>query len=472
MMVKQLLSAIQKDPDRIVMEDGSPCSMTAGQFEDAVRRSASFWNTYFLSKGHHVGIAADNSVMWFVQAMGIIASGNVAVAYNFNYSDEDMLEQAELTDTEVMLCGEDEIGAFAACRKRVPFLTFSEAFGDTPGEVEERKPDDLVFLLFSSGTAGDGIKAVMLTNGNITAQCPYLLATPSVGEGVLIPHPMYHIAGLMITYRQLIRGDRIVVSTPKDMLRDIRRFGPSSVCGVPGMVQSVLKRPELMYRADGSQKLRKFFCSGALLQKEVRQELHERHIEIENVYGMTETAGAVSSYPCRDGSCGMPEPQNEVRIENGEIWIRGGNVMPGYYHNDEATKRILRNGWLCTGDMGRLDEDGYLYVTGRKKNVIVLSNGENVCPEELEEKLYQCPQITECRVYGADDMLCAQIYSADKETVSSVKERVIRAWVSRLNRELPTTHRIVRLDIRDTELEKTATGKIKRTRMEACEEKV
>ena len=184
----------------------------------------------------------------------------------------------------------------------------------------------------------------------------------------------------------------------------------------------------------------------------------------------------------RIGSVGKIFPSVEVKIDNpneegiGEIVAKGPNVMLGYYENEEATNEVLKDGWFYTGDLGYLDKDGYLFITGRKKDVIVLKNGKNVYPEELETLVARIDGVKECMVYGkpeendeADLKICVKIvYDAEemKEVYGVEKEEDIssKLWekVKEINKEMPTYKYIREIIFTQEELIKTTTQKVKR----------
>jgi len=197
-------------------------------------------------------------------------------------------------------------------------------------------------------------------------------------------------------------------------------------------------------------------------------------------YGITECSPLVAvNRPGkeRDHSVGTPVYGCQVKIDlsegetTGEILVKGENVMLGYYNNEEATKEVFTDdGWFCTGDIGYMDKDGYIYITGRKKNVIILSNGKNVFPEEIEEYLSEVEEIAECVVLGrkndANDIVITAIIYPDMTKFEGKGEEEILAFmksaVNSVNRKLPTFKHVHDVELRDTEFEKTTTRKIKR----------
>ena len=156
----------------------------------------------------------------------------------------------------------------------------------------------------------------------------------------------------------------------------------------------------------------------------------------------------------RAGSIGLPLPGVEVRIIDGEICVRGDSVMAGYFEDEASTREVMEDGWFHTGDLGRMDDDGFLYMTGRKKNLIILSNGENVSAEELEEKIMRIGNVEEVVVSAEDNAITAEIYAEDRSGIDDA--------VAALNRQLPPFKRIAKVRYRLEEFEKTTTRKIKR----------
>ena len=156
------------------------------------------------------------------------------------------------------------------------------------------------------------------------------------------------------------------------------------------------------------------------------------------------------------GSVGCINPGIECRIVNGEIQLKGETLFLGYYKDDAATEEAFDNGWFKTGDLGYLDKDGLLYITGREKNLIILSNGKNVSPEELESKLHdEIPEIKEVLVYGENDQLTAEIYTGSDR--NAIQQKILT-----MNRSLPPYKEITQVKFRDNEFDKTTTKKIVR----------
>ena len=266
--------------------------------------------------------------------------------------------------------------------------------------------------------------------------------------------------------------------------------------GMTRRVRALMKASSAMHRAgidirrklfkqilDGlGGNLRYIICGGAPLSPELVRDFDAFGIEICEGYGITECSPliAVNRHgKVRLRSVGQPVDNCEVRIADpsadgtGEIEARGRNVMLGYFGNEEATAEVFtEDGWFRTGDVGCMDADGYIYITGRKKNIIILSNGKNIFPEGIEEHLYTSPLIGECVVIGrknsaGDTRITAVIYPSDEAVELEGKSEeeklaLIRDAVNTINRSLPVYKQVRDVELRSEEFEKTTTRKIKR----------
>lgn len=374
-------------------------------------------------------------------------------------------------------------------------------------------------LLFTSGTTGTS-KGVMLSHANLVASVNAASRGTIFGPDNTFVDllPMHH--SYEITCGHLgaanLGGTVYINDSLKNTLRSITTFKPDSLIVVPlyvetmhkriwaeiarkGMtrrVRALMKASSAMHRAgidirrklfkqilDGlGGNLRYIICGGAPLSPELVRDFDAFGIEICEGYGITECSPliAVNRHgKVRLRSVGQPVDNCEVRIADpsadgtGEIEARGRNVMLGYFGNEEATAEVFtEDGWFRTRDVGCMDADGYIYITGRKKNIIILSNGKNIFPEEIEEHLYTSPLIGECVVIGrknsaGDTRITAVIYPSDEAVELEGKSEeeklaLIRDAVNTINRSLPVYKQVRDVELRSEEFEKTTTRKIKR----------
>lgn len=233
--------------------------------------------------------------------------------------------------------------------------------------------------------------------------------------------------------------------------------------------------------------VRLFIAGGAAPDPKTALGLREFGFTFLQGYGLTETSPILALNKLnlfKDNAAGIPLPNVEIKINNpdsdgvGEIYAKGKNVMLGYYRNESLTKEAFDDGWFKTGDLGCFDEDGFLHISGRKKNVIIANNGKNVFPEEIEDILNRSPFIQECMVYGEkdskhDEIIAAQIFTdteafieySEKNSVNISQElvhKLISDEVKKVNAELSSFKQIKKFYIREKEFEKTTTQKVKR----------
>lgn len=210
-------------------------------------------------------------------------------------------------------------------------------------------------------------------------------------------------------------------------------------------------------------RLRIMVVGGAYIEPKLLRDFETWGITIVQGYGITECAPVISCNTDRYrkyASVGKVVTGSEVRIVEKEIWVRGPIVMKGYYKNPQETEQVFDGEWFKTGDLGYLDQDNWLYITGRKKNLIILPNGENVSPEELEQKMLRFPYVKEVVVSEKAGQIQAEVF-LDQETEPKAEVKIQEDMMI-LNKSLPNYKKIAKLVVREQEFEKTTTKKIKR----------
>ncbi|MDE5608440.1 MAG: AMP-binding protein [Muribaculaceae bacterium] len=373
------------------------------------------------------------------------------------------------------------------------------------------KTDELMLINYTSGSTGFS-KGVMLTYGNLMSnaqfaidEIPYL----HPDDRMLSMLPMAHMYGLLVELLfPLMKGAYVSflgrVPSPKILLDAFAEVKPKIIIAVPlviekivtGKIFPVLKRPAmrlltsipgirgLIYKKIRKQmidafggNLRMVVIGGAALAGEVERFLRKIHFPYTVGYGMTECAPLIA-YASPDvfkaRSCGLTVTRMETRIDSpdpehipGELWVRGANVMQGYYKNPEATEAVFKDGWMNTGDMCVKDADGFIYIKGRSKTMILGPSGQNIYPEEIEGVLNHMPLVAESIVVDRDGTLVALVV-ADEDTIRRLKLRPDQVTaqmdenIVQLNKEMPSFARIKSIELQAEPFEKTPKHSIKR----------
>lgn len=409
------------------------------------------------------------------------------------------------------------------------FLSFDLAFnsgrslleaGNTEFDKIEINPDEMKILLFTSGTTGNA-KGVCLSQRNICSNLLSIYGIVKVRRNDLFLSilPIHHTYECTIGFLLPLYGGASIAFCDglRYITNNISEYHPSVVLCVPLLLENMHKKiiksinsgiPEKYQKKNENPfpdlplfmkpivkskvknslggRIRVFIVGAAAMNPEIIKDFNGLGLKTLQGYGLTECSPLVAGntdYFSKVDSCGLPIPKVEYKIDSpneegvGEIIVKGPNVMLGYYNNPEETNKVLIDGWFHTGDLGKIDSDGYLYITGRCKSVIVTKNGKNIYPEEVEYYLNDSPLISEVLVSGIqkdnDDetYVNAQIFpniDAMKETlkgsVPSKEEifKMISDVVQNVNSKLPNYKHIKSFIIRDEEFEKTTTKKIKR----------
>lgn len=405
------------------------------------------------------------------------------------------------------------------------FIKFkSNGFSGLP----QRRYDDTMSLIFTSGTTGDP-KGVMLTDKNFAANAEAIVKLNVLNskDVVLLLLPLHHCFSFTATLlAPLCAGAEIVFQLSlkgPDILEAMNVNGVTKMAGVPQLYsifdKNIMAKTQkigifgriafnILYKLSGfiydktgliagklffrkikaafGGKFQYFVSGGAKLDPDVSRRMILLGLEIIEGYGLTETAPVLSLNPygaIKIGSCGKPFPEVEIKIDNpdkdniGEIIARGPNIMKGYYKHEDATREVIKEGWFHTGDLGYLDKDGYLFITGRAKDVIVMASGKNVYPEEVEKHYLQCPYVSEMCVMGANsDSIDGKIEKLRAIVVPNYKllreqnitncSHQIKCAFEELALKVPTYMRINDFKIISEELPRTRLGKLKRNEIQ------
>jgi long-chain acyl-CoA synthetase len=423
------------------------------------------------------------------------------------------LDAKAMPDVALFVCVDN--GEFLHCR--IPGLTpvhRSEPVSCTRGELRFHRetPDELAVLNYTSGTTGFS-KGVMIPYRSLWSNTQYaadVLPFVHSGDTFVSMLPMAHMYGLAFEILNGInKGCHIHflprVPNPKSVMESLAKVRPVLIIAVPLIIEKIvrnhvfplLRRPVIrtLYRVPGLKQLIgkiirrrlnaafggrfvEIVIGGAAINKEIEAFLKSIRFHYTVGYGMTE-CGPLVAYEqwdtYRQGSVGRIVDRMEMKIDSpdpqreaGEILVRGMNNMLGYYKNPEATAGMfLPDGWMRTGDLGTIDRDGFLYIRGRSKALILSSNGQNIYPEEIESLLNGLPYVAESLVATRKDKLVALIFpdreQAGKNNLSPADlQAVMHDNLNRLNRQLPVYSKVAAVELRDAPFEKTPKQSIKR----------
>ncbi len=431
---------------------------------------------------------------------------------NLNESKiEDVVSAINLVDFELLFSRNEAISNSR--------LRLNELFGKkypnrfTPADVEyhQDSPDELALINYTSGSTGFS-KGVMLPYRSIWSNikfCIENLKFLKAGDKFISMLPMAHMYGLAVeVLHPIAKGGHIHFLTrtpsPKIIMDAFAEIKPKLIVAVPLIIEKIIKtkvfplldKPlikvmlhvpfvdqQLLNKVKGKLhetfggNLQEMIIGGAALNKDVEQFLRRIDFPYTVGYGMTECGPLISYSSWQDAkytSCGKVVERMEARVDSndpenvvGEVHVRGANVMLGYFKNEEATKSVLKDGWLNTGDMGIIDKDGFLFLRGRSKNMILGPSGQNIYPEEIEDQLNNMPYVAESLIVEQEGKIVALIYpdfeNAEKQGITSdMIEQKMQENVNSLNPQLPSYSQISKIKIHYEEFEKTPKRSIKR----------
>ena len=474
---------------------------------DVKRFSAVLNNLNTTEKSYHVAILGDSSYEWVVAYLGTAYSGNVVVPLDVKEKPDKILKIITYTDVDVIVYDKNyqEVVDYLEKNYELKKTFYWDVSGkDKQNNMDEKYflnecqkeiglsnnrqigPDTLSTIICTSGTTGEE-KGVMLSHRNLVTNAIVVRVPVSNINVKLSVLPMHHCYCFTCDILESFLRGRIVFlnDSISNLFYNLRLFEPDIILGVPQIWKLMYQTVMREYQQNPQQKIADVkkkvlgtkLCAvangGAGMDLDLYNKMKEIGLMITDGYGMTECSPVISTSDVTNyvpGSVGCLCYTYEARLIDGELCVKGPSVMLGYYKNPAATNAAIdKDGWLHTGDLCRIDKNNNIFIIGRKKNLIILSNGKNVCPEELEALLLEIPLVKDVIVFKKDDAICAEIYpdyANITEEQKSELEKIMMKEVFSVNKNLPIHKKIASFVIRKDDFKRTATGKIIRKESE------
>ena len=424
--------------------------------------------------GQRVAILARNSYHYVICMYGTVLAGAVAVPLNIGKNWDEIRYELDLVEPLCVLHDgeylerENALGEVYG-DKLQPMDAFT-AFEPAMDVTQVPDLSAVAFIMFTSGTTGRS-KGVMLSQKNLFTAMPAFL-TPfedvrsQTGWNTdefssLSCLPMFHISAMTSLVSWSVTGHCVnLCNNLKYFYRDLGAMRSDVMAVVPVLLKSIYNDVK-KDRRDKLNGLRVLTCGAAMFDPQMLKDLMDKGFFIAQMYGLTETCGDGAWNSSQEEkyltSVGHVDDSCQYKLEDGELCMRGDPIMLGYYKDPEATAEVLdKEGWFHTGDIARVEEDGYMYLTGRKKNVIILDSGENVSPEELEKLVGKCPEVKECIVKELGKKIGVVVYCEEEH------RQAVRDFITETNRTLPLYKRMSAVEFSGQPLPRNATGKLVR----------
>ena len=450
-------------PDNVAMSDPTK-SVTYAEMGERVARRRQFLAEMGIPAGSNIGLFDVNSideVEWFLAAT---SAGCTAVMIPAQLSPEVLAGASRLYQLKLVLAGE----ALMAKTSLVPVPVKPIAsMADTQAPAVETKKTDRAAIFFTGGTTG-APKGVVLNNGAMVrgpyngTYRPKMTIFNQVSVSTL---PLTHVFGMVFsTLSVLYVGGHVgMCAQMRDMFKEMMRVHPNIMIAVPGMADIMLTVAKAKGVAALGGNLKLIICGAAPVPPRLRASFKEFGIDVLAGYGLTETSNLVcgnfdmDEYP---SAVGMQYPEQEKRLVDGELQVRGDMLFDGYWNDPVKTaEAFTEDGWFRTGDLARFDEEGRIWIVGRSKNLIILPNGENVSPEEVEEHYYRSSLVKDCLVYEGEiagtPAIVMQIQGHE-----GVADETLMEEARKITATLPSTMRPAKTIVRHEDFAKSPSMKI------------
>ena len=500
---KVLFRARRRDVEKII---------TCNQFYEDVKRLAFHFNKTNGTR-NKVAIIGENSYEWLLTYFAVVCSNNIIIPIDKELSASNIAELLNECGCRILIYSKDyydiaeDIGGSIPSLMSIAMPQLREMIESVSSAKWVKTDKDApAVIIYTSGTTGKS-KGVMLSQKNICEDARAACGSVELYGRSIIILPLHHTFPVTAHISGIYYGvETLIPSSLKNIRELIIEYKPTCLALVPMVVEkfdmiinqkiekskkkkllNILDKVCILFDELGIDLRKKCFATirnglggkldiivlgGAPGNQQMIDRFKSYGIDILNGYGISECSPFVTinrRNHYRAGSTGTPLPGVKVKIDNpdengeGEICVQGDIVMLGYYNMPEETEKAIVDGWFHTGDLGKIDKDGFIYITGRIKNLIILSNGKNVSPEELETLIGRIPGVVECLVSEEDNKLVAEIYPDEEfRATQSDIQAYFNEQIDKLNDTLPPYKAIAKITIRDTEFIKTTTKKIKR----------
>lgn len=448
--------------------------VTTYTYEELVSRVAkrvTFINSLGLEKCSNIAVLAKNDLDAMELFLAIPAAGHVLIMLPNALNDKALAGISMKFDLAGMFVGKE----FTEVTANLPCKTWSSnSIGEKESAFADVEKDTTAAIFFTGGTTG-APKGAVHSHGSIMRGSFNGVFGPGniLHKRYIAMLPLSHIFGAIMGYMaKLYTGSLTYTCT--DMragIGDIPVVRPTTLVLVPGLVEIILNIAKLKGRAFLGD-LELIMCGAAPVPPRQMAECRELGITLCAGYGLTECANLTSGNCDTDKkpeSMGHIYPEQQVKVVDGELWIKGDNVMKEYYKDPEHTAEVLEDGWFKTGDLVEFDDNDWIYITGRIKNLIILPNGENVSPEEIEELFYKQPLVKDCLVQememNGNTVIGVEIIPYMPELEGATEEEIqnrLQETVNEVNKELPPFKRVLKLKLRTEDFKRNGAMKILR----------
>ncbi|MGE5680570.1 MAG: AMP-binding protein [Bacillota bacterium] len=480
-------------------------------YKDFLKGIQDYSSIISISANERVAIFSENRPEWIFAFYGTWNSGGISVPIDFMSTAEEVsfiLNDCRpayiFTSANNLPVLEKAMQTVSYSPEIVVFDKINKLNGTKPLKLEAENKDDIAVIIYTSGTTGSP-KGVMLSFDNLysNVECITGVDIVSFNDRVIAILPFHHAFPLQGTILMpFYAGSTVILPaqiSSDEIIKTLQKYKITFMLGVPRLyslfynaimqkINSSLAAKTLLKlsRSTGSYgfgkkvfkkvqdtfggNIKYMISGGARLEPQIARDFKAMGFKILEGYGMTETAPLISFNPpekVKIGSVGKPFPDVTLKIVDEELIVSGRNVMKGYYNRPEETTQILKDGWIYTGDLGYQDDEGYVYITGRRKEIIVMPNGKNLNPEEIETKIMkENAIIKEIGVFQKDGQLFAVIYPdftlIQKENIVNIQETIKWSVIDKYNLSAAPYKKIFNFTIVHNELPKTRLGKLKR----------